>query len=88
MLGKDLYRGYGGTQTNRLLREAFEKAGKLSEGEQDRIARLLLEEMESERRWDELFATPESEVFLERMAEEALAEHGAGLSEPLSLGDL
>ena len=73
---------------NRLLQEAFEKAGKLSEGEQDRIARLLLKEMESEQRWDELFATPESEAFLERMAEETLSEHRAGLAEPLSLGDL
>ena len=73
---------------NQLLREAFEKAAKLPEGEQDRIALLLLEEMESDRRWEELFATPESEDFLERMADEAIAEHRAGLTKPLSLEDL
>ena len=73
---------------NQLLREAFEKAAKLPEGEQDRIAMLLLEEMESDRRWDELFATPESEAFLELMADETLAEHSAGLTKPLSLEDL
>lgn len=67
----------GRKQMNQLLREAFEKAAKLPEGEQDRIARLLLDEMESDRRWEELFATPESEAFLERMADEAIAEHRA-----------
>ena len=73
---------------NRQREDAFERAAKLSQPEQDRIARLLLEEMESERKWDELFATPESEDFLERMAEETLAEHNARLTKPLSLEDL
>ena len=73
---------------NQLLQEAFERASKLSESEQDRIARFLLEEMESDRRWDELFATPESEAFLERMANEAIAEHRAGVTRPLDVEDL
>ncbi len=73
---------------NQLLREAFEEVAKLSEAEQDRIARLLLEEMESDRRWDELFATPESDAFLERMADETWAEHLAGETRPLNLEDL
>ena len=73
---------------NQLLQEAFDRASKLSESEQDRIARVLLEEMESDRRWDELFATPESEAFLERMADEAIAEHRAGTIRPLSVEDL
>ena len=72
---------------NQLLREAFEEVAKLSESEQDRIARLLLEEMESDRRWDELFATPESEAFLERMADEAIVEYRAGTMRPLDVED-
>ena len=73
---------------NRQREDAFEDAAKLPEVEQDRIARLLLEEMESDRKWDELFATPESEAFLERMVEQTQAEHNAGLTKPLSLEDL
>ena len=73
---------------NQLLREAFEEVAKLSEAEQDRIARLLLEEMESDRRWDELFATSESEAFLERMADETWAEHQAGATRRLRVEDL
>ena len=73
---------------NQLLREAIEEVAKLSESDQDRIALLLLEEMESDRRWDELFATPESEAFLERMADETWAEHRAGATRPLNVEDL
>ena len=73
---------------NKLLGEAFEEAAKLPEGEQDRIARVLFEEMESDQRWDELFATPESEVFLERIADETIAEHRAGRTRPLDVEDL
>ena len=60
---------------NQLLQEAFERAAKLPEGEQDRFARFLLAELESERRWAELFARTESEDLLERLADEALSEH-------------
>ena len=38
----------------------------------------MLAELESERRWDELFGR--SHDLLERMAAEALAEHRAGLT--------
>ena len=60
---------------NQLLQEAFERAAKLREGEQDRFARFLLAELESERRWAELFASTESEDLLECLADEALSEH-------------
>ena len=66
-----------------LLQQAFERASKLPSEEQDRFARLLLAELESERRWDELFSRPESEDLLARMADKALAEHRAGLTRPL-----
>ena len=57
-----------------LLQQAFERASQLPREEQDRFARFLLAELESERRWAELFSRPESEDLLERMADEALAE--------------
>ena len=60
---------------NQLLQEAFERASKLPEGEQDRFARFLLAELESERRWAEVFARADSEDLLERLADEALSEH-------------
>ena len=65
----------------RLLEEALARAGELPQAEQDRFARFLLAELESERRWADLFARPESEDLLEGLADEALLEHRAGQSE-------
>ena len=61
-----------------LLRKIFERASELPQAEQDRFARFLLAGLESERQWAELFARPESEDLLERLADEALSEHRAG----------
>ncbi len=58
---------------NQLLKEAFDKAAQLPEEEQDKFARFLIAELESERQWAELFARPESEDLLTRLADEALA---------------
>ncbi len=66
-----------------LLEKAFEQAGRLPDEGQDEFARLMLAELESERRWAELFARPESETLLERLADEALAEHREGRTRPL-----
>ena len=63
---------------NQLLQEAFERAAELPQAEQDRLARFLLAELESERQWAELFASPESEDLLERLADDALAKHREG----------
>jgi len=65
----------------KLLKRAFDEASKLPEPEQDALAKALLEELESERRWDELFAA--SGDVLEKLADEALAEHRAGRTEKL-----
>ena len=72
----------------RLLQQAFEKASALSETEQDKLARFVLAELESDQQWTELFARPESENLLERRAVEALSEHHAGRSQPLSLKEM
>ena len=58
-----------------LLQEAFEKANTLPQEEQDRLARFLLAELDSERRWAELFSSSESEDLLEKLAAEALSAH-------------
>lgn len=65
----------------KLLQKAIAEASKLPEKEQEAIGAWLLAEIESERRWDELFAHPSN--VLERMADQALRDHEAGLTEPL-----
>ena len=56
-----------------LLEKVFAEAGKLSEVEQNALAKWLLDELSSEKRWDKAFA--ESEDALEKLADEALREH-------------
>jgi hypothetical protein len=64
-----------------LLEKAMAEASKLPEQEQEAFAAWILAELESEKKWDELFARPSA--VLERMADEAIREHEAGLTEPL-----
>lgn len=72
----------------RLLEKAFEQAARLPAEEQDSFARLMLAELESEQRWASLFARPESEDLLERLADEALAAHRARRTQPLDPDEL
>ena len=65
----------------RLLEKAISEASKLPESDQEAIGAWLLAEMESERRWGELFERPGSN--LERMADDALTAHERGLTTPL-----
>jgi len=65
-----------------LLERAIEEARKLSDEDQEALAALMLEEIEEERRWDELFSRPPSPA-LERMIEKALEDYHAGRTEPL-----
>jgi hypothetical protein len=65
----------------KLLEQAVAKARELPEAEQDAIAQIVIDEIESERRWDELFAkSPEK---LRKLADRAWSEHEAGGSEEL-----
>lgn len=73
---------------NKLLQQAFEKAAELPEEKQETLAAVILEEMASDKRWDELFALPESEVFFDKMAEEVRQDHLAGRTKPLNVEDL
>jgi len=54
------------------LEEAFAEASKLPAAEQDALARWLLDELASERRWEELFS--KSQDGMAEMADEALDE--------------
>ena len=39
-----------------LLQQAFDRASELPDSQQDELARFLLAELDSERRWDEMFS--------------------------------
>ena len=66
----------------KLLKQAFDEVSKLDGTDQDSVARWLLDELASERRWDEAFRrSPDP---LGKLADEALREHRAGRSRPLN----
>ena len=69
-----------------LLEKAFNLASKLSALEQNILARTLLDEIESEKKWDEIFA--ESEDVLAQMAVEALREEAQGMTTELDFNKL
>ncbi len=70
----------------RSLQLAFEKASSLPSDKQEAFGSWMLHELESEQRWDELFAR--SPQLLEKLAAEAIAEDDAGLTEPLDPDNL
>ncbi len=67
------------------LAEAIARIQALDEASQEMWGAWILEEIESERKWDELFAR--SQDALEKMADRALAEERAGLTEELTEAD-
>ena len=73
---------------SQLMEHAFAKARELPEADQEAIAAIILQEIESEKRWDEMFARPESADLLSRLADEALAGVRAGRAKPLDPNEL
>jgi hypothetical protein len=69
-----------------LLEKAIQEISKLSEDEQEAFAAMILAELESEKRWNDLFS--ESEDILSELADEALKEHRAGKTKTLDLDEL
>ena len=69
-----------------LMQKVLVEINKLPEQEQDVFAAWILEELASETRWAELFAS--SQDLLSELADEALAEHGAGKTLPLNIDEL
>ncbi len=73
---------------SQLMEQAFQKAKQLPESDQEAIASIILQEIEAERRWEELFSRPESADLLSRMADEALAGIQAGRARRLDIDEL
>jgi len=65
----------------KVLEQAVAELSKLPEAEQEAVGAWILAELESERRWDDLFAR--SGDLLDQLAAEAIREDEAGLTEPL-----
>ncbi|HSY52032.1 MAG TPA: hypothetical protein VLC46_24730 [Thermoanaerobaculia bacterium] len=65
----------------KLLDRVITETAKLPDEEQEAFAALMLAELESERRWNDLFSR--SQDLLAQMAEEARQEFRAGLTESL-----
>lgn len=63
------------------LEQAFAEVSKLPPTEQDAVADWLLAELESEKRWEKLFA--DSQDVLSKLAAEALVEHHSGQTQEL-----
>lgn len=70
----------------KLLQQAFEAASKLPEADQNAFAKWVLEELKSEKRWEQSFAN--SEDVLEMLADEAILEKRAGKTKSLDLKGL
>jgi hypothetical protein len=70
----------------KLLERAFNEASKLPEIEQNAFAKWVIEELETERKWEKAFAG--SEDVLDRLADEALAAHKQGKAKLLSIEKL
>lgn len=64
-----------------LLEKALDEVKKLPPSEQDAVAAILLQELAAEQRWSDSFAN--SQDALEKLAQEALAEHRAGQTKPM-----
>ncbi len=64
-----------------VLHKALVELTRLPEADQDAVGAWILAELESERRWDDLFAR--SPDLLAEMAAEAIREDEAGLTQPL-----
>jgi hypothetical protein len=71
----------GGPTVTELLERAFAEASKLPAAEQEVLASRLLEELAAEDEFDRKIAA--SSDVLGRLANEALEEHRAGLTEEL-----
>ncbi len=65
------------------MKKAIEALSKLSEKKQDFYAREILDAIEGDKKWDQLFADPRSETLLSQMAAKARAEYETGKTRPL-----
>ena len=71
-----------------LLEQAFQKASELSDEEQDLLARVLLEDLTAEGKWDASLASDTSQQMLKSMADEARRDFQRGRGQPGGFDDL
>ena len=64
-----------------LLKKAFQEASKLPVVDQNALAKWLIQELESEKKWEIIFA--ESEDILDRLADKAIKAYKRGKTKPL-----
>ena len=64
-----------------LLEKAFAEASKLPQEAQDMLAKMLLDDLAAEEKWDETFANSQDK--LARLADEALVEYQQGKTKKL-----
>jgi len=65
----------------KLLERAFKKASQLPEVEQNALAKWVIEEIESDSKWEKAFSG--SEDILDKLSDEALAAHKDGKTKQL-----
>jgi len=70
----------------KLLERAFKEASKLPEVDQNALAKWVIEELESEGRWEKVFAG--SEDVLDKLADEAITSHKNGKTKRLDIEEL
>jgi hypothetical protein len=70
----------------KLLVRAFKEASKLPEIQQNTLAKWVLEELQTDKEWEKMFAG--SEDILDKLADEALEAHKQGKTKPLNLKNL
>ncbi len=68
------------------LENAIKKLSKLPEREQNAMARWILDEINSDKKWDKLFA--DSEDQLQKMAEDALEDYSKDKTKQLDINKL
>ena len=64
-----------------LLEKAFVEAAKLPQEAQDMLAKMLLDDMAAEEKWDETFTRTQDKLAM--LADEALAEYQSGRTKKL-----
>ena len=71
-----------------LLEQAVNRASTLSPADQEALAQRVLAELDADTRWDDLFARPESDDLLTRLADRALDAHRGRQARPLDVRNL
>jgi len=64
-----------------LLKKAFDAVSALPPERQNALAKMILAEIEDEKRWEDAFAASQDK--LAALADEAKAEHRAGKTRPM-----